>query len=179
VNVEITAEEEESSMRFGAIWLGGATAAAAAQMLHAYSRLPEVMATHFDSAGNPDRWSPKAGYYWIIGIVLGMTVLWCVAAPLLLRWIPSEQWNVPRKEDWLRANSRQELIDVVGGYVLFFGGMTILLVAAINHLVFRVALGEAPGLGPEFFWLLGGYLASTAFWCAAFLRRLRSGPRLH
>lgn len=120
---------------------------AAADLAWHYPRLPASMAVHFDAAGVPDRWSPKSEFLatWILmtlllgGLFAGLRVL--------LRFLPADYINMPRREYWLAPERAASTRAEVGDVVLALGGVILASIWALNHVILRTNLKENPELG--------------------------------
>ncbi|UVI35178.1 DUF1648 domain-containing protein [Brevibacterium spongiae] len=99
---------------------------------------PDTVATHFDSAGQPDDWSSKTG-------LLGIFVPLGVGLPLLfsIRWIwarlPISLINMPSKDYWLERGERTFLFDCLMEFMRIVGGLLALLFASILVIIMREA----------------------------------------
>jgi uncharacterized membrane protein len=111
-----------------------------------YPKLPDRFPSHFDLAGNPDRWSGKGAFLVIVAVPLIMTL----AFYILIRFMPRlagnpQRLNIPHKEEFLKLPAEKQMVY----WTLlreFFAG----LMAAINLLFYliirgtvRVAAGQA------------------------------------
>jgi uncharacterized membrane protein len=111
-----------------------------------YAKLPARFPSHFDLAGNPDRWSGKGAFLIIVAFPFILTVVFYV----LIRFMPRlagnpRRLNIPHKEEFLKLPAEKQMVY----WALlqeFFAG----LMAAINLLFYlivrgtvRVAAGEA------------------------------------
>lgn len=89
---------------------GACVAAAVARVAAVWPRLPAVMASHFDAAGNPDGAMPRGAFFTTIAFVCGATVLLPLLGGLLLRHMPAGAINVPHRDYWLAPERRAESI---------------------------------------------------------------------
>jgi hypothetical protein len=75
-------------------------AVAAIQMTHYYPLLPERLAVHFGSSGEPDGWSSKGEFMVLFGAMEAFFVLFGVAFAILLDRVPLALINIPHKHYW-------------------------------------------------------------------------------
>lgn len=128
-------------------WWAAVLLWAAADLAWHFPRLPASMAVHFDGAGVPDRWSPKSEFLttWILmtlllgGLFAGLRVL--------VRFLPADYINMPRREYWLAPERAASTRAEVGDVVLALGGVILASIWALNHVILRANLKENPELG--------------------------------
>jgi uncharacterized membrane protein len=110
-----------------------------------YAKLPARFPSHFDLAGNPDRWSGKGAFLVIVAVPFILTIVFYVLIRFMPRLASSPQrLNIPHKEEFLKLPAEKQMVY----WALlqeFFAG----LMAAINLLFYlivrgtvRVAAGE-------------------------------------
>jgi len=110
-----------------------------------YAKLPARFPSHFDLAGNPDRWSGKGAFLVIVAVPFILTIVLYVLIRFMPRLASSPQrLNIPHKEEFLKLPAEKQMVY----WALlqeFFAG----LMAAINLLFYlivrgtvRVAAGE-------------------------------------
>ena len=154
------------------VWIIILIAVGIAQVVYFMDVLPEPVATHFDHAGRPDGWS-SIGTVLALNVAMPMVIaalFWFV--PHLLRRLPDDRINLPRKEYWLAPERRAATLDWMVRHVLWFGAATLAFLIAVFGLVLRANLVNPPRLSVTAFWiLLGGYLALMVAWCTSLIRR--------
>jgi len=111
-----------------------------------YPKLPERFPSHFNLAGNPDRWSGRDAFLAIVAIPFILTLVFYI----LIRFMPRlasnpQRLNIPHKEEFLKLPAEKQMVY----WALlqeFFAG----LIAVINLLFYliirgtvRVAAGQA------------------------------------
>lgn len=111
-----------------------------------YPKLPARFPSHFDLAGNPDRWSGRASFLVIVAIPFILTAVFYI----LIRFMPRlardpRRLNIPHKAEFLKLPAEKQTVY----WALlqeFFAG----LMAAVNLLFYlmirgtvRVAAGQA------------------------------------
>jgi len=122
----------------------GAFAFAAVTAMHLPARYP----SHFNAAGQPDRWSEAggAGWYFMPIFALGMAVA-MIALALLLPRVPIGLVNIPRKEEFLRLSvaDRTPIIQYLIRYLLWLSLADTLLFVSIQWMMYRSAVDVRVG----------------------------------
>lgn len=101
-------------------------------------RAPDVVASHFDDAGQPDDWSSK-------GSLLALFVPLGVGIPALMsiRWIweklPTGLINIPSKEYWLERGEADYLYDCLIEFMRVVAGLVALLFTSVLVIIMREA----------------------------------------
>ena len=131
---------------------------------------PENVATHFDSSGQPDGWSSKAGLLWLfVPLGVGLPVLMSIRP--LFEKLPAPLINAPHKEYWLERDEKTYLVGCVMELLRITAGLTALLIAAI-----LVIIAEGARSATMSEWLTfvptAIFLAATGLAVWRFYRRL-------
>ncbi len=145
------------------------------QVLYYYPRLPDMMASHFNEAGEPDGWSSKSSFFAILGGLIVLTALIFAGMGLWLPKLPTSIINLPQRDYWLAPERREETFRVLSEYMLWFGAVTMLLFVGMIHQIVQANLKADPRL--ENPWLfLAPYLAFTGVWILALIKRFQRKP---
>jgi len=156
------------------IWLLFAVADA---LMSAYywPRLPETVAQHFDAAGRPNGWSPRADLFLMMwALILGTGLIFLVA-PKLLRTLPFSLVNVPHKSYWAATPERQQrAIAIVEDQLAWLA----VGVIALHSLIFAALLHSATSGNPRFpgqalVAAMAAFLAFTVGWSVVLIRRYK------
>ena len=102
-----------------------------------YPKLPERFPSHFDLAGNPDRWSGRGAFLIIVAVPFILTLVFYI----LIRFMPRlagnpQRLNIPHKQEFLKLPAEKQMVY----WTLlqeFFAG----LMAAINLLFYLIIRG--------------------------------------
>jgi uncharacterized membrane protein len=152
----------------GLLWI-----AAAAQTAWYYPRLPGLVASHFDAAGTPNDWAPKAALLAIYLAVLAlMTVIFGVLPGLVVR-LPDSVINLPNKAHWLAPERRAETEGKIALFMLECGVAAIAFLVCVFQMVFTANLSRAPSLPDGVALLLAAFLVYMAVWLVRFLLAFR------
>ncbi|MBS4103979.1 DUF1648 domain-containing protein [Tsukamurella paurometabola] len=110
-------------------FLGTVVAYAAAAAWAAVSG-PDPFPTHFGLSGQPDSWTPRSEAVPLhAGIAAGVAVLFAALALAAPR-IPASIVNTPRRDYWLSPAHRPAFDDIVSGFLLWAGGLFLVLQGA-------------------------------------------------
>ncbi len=142
----------------------------ALQVAYYAPRLPDTVASHFGAGGQPDGWSSKTELFVVYGVVAVVTVAPFLLLPLLLRRIPDNLINLPRKDYWLAPERREETFRVITVYLLWLGNGTLMFLAHVMGVAMAANLEPEPRLGDTFWWSFGLYMAFVVLWLVAFIR---------
>ncbi len=142
------------------------------QCVYYYPNLPEIMASHFNYAGEPDGWMSKQNYFLFLAGILSLIVLEFTFLPWIIGKMPKYLINMPNKEFWFAEERRAGTIDVIRHFFEWFSASLLALFIGINQLVIRANLtGE--NLSSNSWLILGAFLIFVVIWLIKFVRRFR------
>jgi uncharacterized membrane protein len=138
--------------------------------------LPDPVASHFDPAGDPDGFMPRAEY---IGIMMAVTVL----APLFIATLSSlalsragTRINLPDRDHWLAPERRAETVGFLRHQSSQFAALLVLFMCYAQWLAARANATTPPTLDSGLFFLgLGVFIACVALLIVRLVRRFRRG----
>ena len=142
---------------------------AIAQCFYFYPLLPDITASHFDSAGVPNGWMKKDT---LIIFYLGMMALLVVIFFFMPRF-PSRIRNLPNKDYWLADERKEETNKYINSSTLRMGIATFVFLIYVMQLVFEANLKPEPILSGYIMWALVLYFIFIAVWLFKFYRRFR------
>ncbi len=161
--------------RTAAIVLLVLCAACVGHALHYYPQLPERMASHFDSSGEPDGWSSKTEFITVYLGTAGFTAALFLGSGLLMKKLPDKAMNLPRKDYWLAPGRRKHTLMDISTRLTWLASLTVLLLIDTFHQTIMVNLGQAETLKHP--WLsLGLYTALVIVWIIALLKKYLKTP---
>jgi uncharacterized membrane protein len=132
---------------------------------HAYSQLPQQVATHFDAEGEPDAWDDRQQF--LTGILVGWVVVTGMALtlPFLVRVLPIGLINVPNAAYWRAPERADATRDKLFRRVGWLSCASVILGAAMFDAILRANLQPQPRLGgwPIY---VGLYFAFVVAWLA-------------
>lgn len=144
----------------------------AVQALHYAPLLPERVASHFGPGGSADGWM-SSGFFIKINLgIVAVVSLMLYSVSARMRAIDPAAIKLPNKDYWLAPERREETVEFLSGYFLWFGTATLLLMLDVFHQAFRYNLFlsrelEHPGVS------LGVYAAFSFAWIAGLHLRFR------
>lgn len=151
------------------------TAFVAAGQIAFYSpRLPRMVASHYDGAGNPNGWMSKETFVVIYGAFMAFFLLLAFASQVFINGIPTRLLNLPNRDYWLsgdrEAKARADLADMITwiyvGILVFF--------VIVFQLVFEANIGYTRNLPISWFWwIFGGFLCFVIVWSVRLYTRFR------
>jgi uncharacterized membrane protein len=141
------------------------------QIVLYYPQLPDIMASHFDGAGEPNGWMPKTTFFAIHVLMMLLMTLAFIYLPVGLKKLPLGRWNFPHREYWFSPKRYKETMRRIRLRMLIFGIATMFLMLAIIQLAIVANLNAPAVLSPVLGGLLLAYFGFTAAWLVAFYRR--------
>lgn len=158
-------------LRLPAALLAAVLVIAVAQLVWAYSRLPEIVASHFDGAGRANGWMSRDAFVLSQLGLLGLIVVCFVGFPQALGRIPVRLISLPNRDYWFAPERRADTLDFMRRQLWWMACATILFLAAIAELVIGVNLGVYTTLPTAtMLVLLGAFLLYTLIWSLRFVR---------
>ena len=91
---------------------------------------PSQMAAHFDIQGNPDRFVPKAEFFWYQLQTMLVLVLASLLPQVLLLVMPANLINMPNREYWLSPERRDETLGRLSSFTAMMFGIILLAIQA-------------------------------------------------
>ncbi len=139
-------------------------AVAAIQMTHYYPLLPERLAVHFGSSGEPDGWSSKGEFMVLFAAMEVFFVLFGVGLALALDRIPVAIINVRNKDYWFSPERRGESLEFLKNRILWIETATLGFLVALAQIIFRESLGDAPPRLSGDFWYVMIVVVVAVLW---------------
>ncbi len=106
------------------------------------TQLPERVAVHFNSSGEPDRWDTPLGAAVPAWVVLSIFPLLGSALVLLLSKIPPQFINLPNKEYWLDPTRRADTIAWLQRFFALFLLVPVVTLIAVFHCGYEYNMGH-------------------------------------
>ena len=147
--------------------------AAIVRVASVWSRLPPVMASHFDGQGRPNGFMSRGAFFGFLALVeIGVPLL-LVVTPVLVRRLPPELVNLPNREHWLAPERREEAFARLGGWARWFAVLTAAFMWLVLELTVRANLARASLENGPFIAGLVAYLVCTVAAIVALHRAFR------
>jgi uncharacterized membrane protein len=137
-----------------------------------YPQLPETVATHFNSAGEPNGWASKTSFFLLYIGMLAIVAGVFLVLPARLASIPLWMVNLPNKKYWLAPARSKESIEIIRREMLVLGCATLIFLICIIQLVIEANVNGTFRLSSSTVWiLLSVFLAFTVVWTFRFVSR--------
>jgi hypothetical protein len=139
----------------------------------AWDRLPARMASHFDSAGAPNGWMSKAGFFAFDLLLGGGLGLLFVTAPRWLRHLPPEMVNLPASDYWLAPQRIEASLRRIGPWMAWLAVGTTGFILGISDLALQANLEGATLHGGGVRVAVAAFLFGIVIWSLLFYRAFR------
>ncbi|MCI0528500.1 MAG: DUF1648 domain-containing protein [Nitrospira sp.] len=145
---------------------------AAFQSVYYYPQLPEIMASHFDGAGNPNGWSTKLAFFMIYWGMIVLTTFIILGIPKVVTWLPNSLINLPNKDYWLATERRKNTMSFIADQMARFGITTLILAIFVIEAAIRTNLPNTHHFSTTAIWaLLTAYGLFMLIWIVRFITR--------
>lgn len=134
--------------------------AAVAQCVSSYSRMPDLVASHFGPSGAPNGWMTKDAFFVIYAVVIALAgVIEIFPARSIANRSPASI-NLPNKEYWLAPERRAETMAYFDKFFAWYGCAFLLILVLIMGLAINANLNAPPHLptGPTLA-IIAGFVA--------------------
>ena len=153
---------------------------AAAQVVYYAPRLPEQLASHFGTHGEPNGWQSLTTFLQFYAAILGVMLVVFLVMPRGLHRLPDAWFNLPHKDVWLSDTHREQTLHDLQQRIAYGGVITLAFLMALFQLVFDLNLSSQPRLPAKPFWaLMIAYLALLFAWSFLFWRAYRKPTAPH
>jgi uncharacterized membrane protein len=142
------------------------------QMLYYFPNLPQLMASHFNSLGEPDGWMSKTSFLIFEMVILFIIIGKFTLLPWLIEKIPNNLINLPNKEHWLAPERRAETFNILRVYFEWFSVGLLSLFIVVNEMVFRANLNRE-NLSNAVWIVLVAYLLFVVVWVVKFILQFK------
>ena len=146
-------------------------------MLGTARQLPPIVASHFDAAGYPNAFMPRAAYLRFV-LLLGLGMPAAIVAILTAVYSRASNLKVPNRDYWLAperiAGTRAFLV----AHGVWFGSLMVVLICFMHWLELGANRRVPPHLSNEAFGLgMVVFLIGTALWIGTLMVAFRRRPR--
>jgi uncharacterized membrane protein len=117
-------------MRFGRVFYIIVLVICIFEIVRLWSITPIQMAAHFDVQGNPDRFVPKAEFFWYQIQTMLIVVIVSLPLQILFLVLPVNLINMPNREYWLSLGQRGETVGRLSSFAAMMFGVILLAIQA-------------------------------------------------
>jgi uncharacterized membrane protein len=115
-------------MRFGRIFYVIVLLICVFEIWRLWNIAPSQMAAHFDIQGNPDRFVPKAQFFWFQIQTVGIIILVSFLPQVLFLAVPVRFINMPNREYWLSPERSDETLDRLSSFGAILFGIILIVI---------------------------------------------------
>jgi uncharacterized membrane protein len=140
------------------------------QYTHFEPLLPDRVASHFGSSGQPNDWTSKGAYMGInLAAIVGFAGLF-IGIGALTRQLPAEWINLPHKDYWLAPERRAATLDQFQRQMEWMGAGTVAFYLFVLQLTIEANL-QGHALDNRIFWTgFSILMVATAVWVVNLIR---------
>lgn len=142
-----------------------------------YPKLPDRLASHFGTNGQPDGWTDKSNFIAImLSLQVGLAVFMSTLT-WLIRKLPASMVNIPHREYWLHEDRAEETTSWLGQHLNWINAATSVFLTLIFQLTIESNLMEKVQLSsPSFFIILGLYFLVISIFLGKILLKFTTIP---
>jgi uncharacterized membrane protein len=142
-----------------------------------YSRLPDLVASHFNASGAPTAWMPKSAFFIFFPFVMLFVSIPVFVVPKQIANKSNDKINLPNKEYWLAPERRTETMEFVGTQMGWFGcAVLALLLAGFYDAITANLRPNHTFDSTSFYIALGAFFAFIIFWLTRMMSHFRNAP---
>ena len=143
-----------------------------------YSKLPDVVASHFNRRGMANGWQTKPAFFTVF---VGVSVLAAVIGfgiPRIISAMPPQLINLPNKQYWLAPDRLAETQALLNNYFAWFGcAVFLVIILTFDYAIQSNLRSENRPDISRMWYILAGFLAFVAVWIIRLLTRFLRTPQ--
>ena len=137
------------------------------------SQLPAFVASHFDAAGDPNAFMPRARYVrFVLCLAIGLPA--AVVTVLSVVYRHARNMKLPHREYWLAPERNESTRSFLIAHGVWFGSLLVILICFMHWLELGANRLQPPHLSNEEFGIgMLAFLVATAVWIGALMAAFR------
>lgn len=117
-------------MRFGRVFYVIVVLICIFEFARLWSITPPQLAAHFDVQGNPDRFVPKAEFFWFQIQTMLMVIVVSLVLQVVPLLLPVSLIHMPNRAYWLAPERRAQTVNRLSSFAAMMFGVILLVVQA-------------------------------------------------
>jgi uncharacterized membrane protein len=147
------------------------------QAIGAFPRLPERVASHFDSSGMPNGWMSKEAFFVVYAVMIGVSAFVGFYVPRQIEAKPPARINLPHREYWLAPVRRAATLAYLEGYFAWYACALLLILVLAMGLAIEANFTSPPRMATTpILLVIGGFVVFNVLAVIHLLRHF-STPR--
>jgi uncharacterized membrane protein len=151
---------------------------AAFHFSYAYTHLPEVVASHFDSRGQVNGWQTKSAFFISVIFVGVIASVVGFGIPAIISVMPPALVNLPNKHYWLSPEHRAETIEFFKTHFAWLGcAILALAILSFDYAVQSNFHPEHPPNPLRMWYIIGTFIALALAGAIRLFTKFRRPPQ--
>jgi Protein of unknown function (DUF1648) len=161
---------------FPTILFGALLLAAALLIPSLAGKLPDIVAVHFNAAGNADGFATREGCRaFMFAFTLGAPLLLAAVTAGLPRLLPASLINIPNRGYWLAPSRAAQTVAFMSEQGIWFGCIFLLFLCDADWMLVKANSSVPPALDSrQFIWLLVLFFCALGALMVRMFRRFRT-----
>lgn len=145
-----------------------------------HALLPETVAIHFGTGGEPDDWASSTVNSLALAAMYTFTFVTFLFLPRLCTALPPDLVNIPNRRYWLAEANRPRFVVIMERLMHEFGAAMMAFLGLVGLLALQANLADPVRLDERVMLsALAAFLGYTVWWCVRLFRAFRVPPEDH